>query len=171
MPPPLAVIWRTWPQILSPLTIWAVLSWLQGGHSFRSCCTPQVCLLPAKVRLPESRFAQGRSLLIPYLFETLVDTLLYLQSCVICMFFTRNSVGFTLLCMYTISVVYIAYMYNVRFCGPNYTFCQYTISIVYIAYMYNVRFCGYTFTMVYITYMYNIIFRICFYTSLYTYTF
>ena len=35
MPPPLAVIWRTWPQILSPFTIWAVLSWLQGGFSFR----------------------------------------------------------------------------------------------------------------------------------------
>jgi len=51
MPPPLAVIWRTWPQILSPFTIWAVLSRLQGGHSFRSCCTPQVRLLPAKVRL------------------------------------------------------------------------------------------------------------------------
>ena len=35
MPPPLAVIWRTWPQILSPFAIWAVLSWLQGGFSFR----------------------------------------------------------------------------------------------------------------------------------------
>ena len=35
MPPPLAVIWRTWPQILSPFTIWAVLNQLQGGFSFR----------------------------------------------------------------------------------------------------------------------------------------
>jgi len=35
MPPPLAVIWRTWPQILSPFAIWAVLSWLQGSFRFR----------------------------------------------------------------------------------------------------------------------------------------
>jgi len=55
MPPPLAVIWRTWPQIPLPFTIWAVLSRLQDGQSFRSCSTPQVRRLPARVRLTVAR--------------------------------------------------------------------------------------------------------------------
>ena len=58
MPPPLAVIWRTWPQILSPFTIWAVLSWLQGGFSCRLIppSSPVACQVRLKVRLTESGF-------------------------------------------------------------------------------------------------------------------
>jgi len=53
MPPPLAVIWRTWPQILSPFTIWAVLNWLQSGFSFRLIppSSPVVCQVRLTHRL------------------------------------------------------------------------------------------------------------------------
>ena len=57
----MAVIWRTWPQILSPFTIWAVLSWLQGSFRFRLIppSSPVACQVRLKVRLPESRFRLG----------------------------------------------------------------------------------------------------------------
>ena len=64
MPPPLAVIWRTWPQILSPLAIWAVLSRLQGGFSFR--LIPPSSPVACQVRLPQSGFPIGDI----YLFRT-----------------------------------------------------------------------------------------------------
>jgi len=58
MPPPLAVIWRTWPQILSPFAIWAALSWLQGSFRFRLIppSSPVACQVRLKVRqLPSSQ--------------------------------------------------------------------------------------------------------------------
>ena len=81
MPPPLAVIWRTWPQILLPFSIWAVLSWLQGGFSFR--------LIPPSS--PVACQSQTDSLSLQ---NFLLLTMVHTDSCIsICLFIMCNLVS------------------------------------------------------------------------------
>jgi len=131
----LAVIWRTWPQILSPFTIWAVLSWLQGGHSFRSCCAPQVRLLPAKVRLTlTSSHPQYLSIFRIHFVQRVTWWLVGLF---------KVGAFFSFLFFWYTSALIIY-------------FCRYTFTMVYRTSMYKVLFCKYTFTMAYRTSMYEV---------------
>jgi len=81
MPPPLAVIWRTWPQILSPFTIWAVLSRLQGSFRFR--LIPPSSPVACQSQTDSIRISQGGSLAIPYLFETFLGMVLWVLFCLV----------------------------------------------------------------------------------------